>query len=72
MSRDSTNVSNDDSNNNNNNNNINGSSEQINGIIKNNLNETSTIVNGSTISDDAVVASSTLPNTDDSVTAADE
>jgi hypothetical protein len=71
MSRDSTNVSNDDSNNNNNNNN-NSSSEQLNGIIKNNLNETSTIVNGSTISDDAVVATSTLPNPDDSVTAVDD
>jgi hypothetical protein len=70
MSRDSNNVSNDDSNNNNNNNNS--SSEQFNGVIKNNLNETSTIVNGSTISDDAVVATSTLPNPDDSVTAVDD
>jgi hypothetical protein len=69
MSRDSTN---DDSNNNNNNNNNNSSSEQFNGIIKNNLNETSTIVNGSIISDDAVVATSTLPNPDDSVTAVDD
>ena len=67
MSRDSTNVTNDDSNNNNT-----SSSEQFNDIIKNNLNETSTIVNGSTISDDAVVATSTLPNPDDSVTAVDD
>ena len=65
MSRDSTT---DDSNNNNNN----SSSEQFNGIMKNNLNETSTIVNGSTLNDDAVVATSTLPNTDDSVTAVDD
>jgi hypothetical protein len=66
MSRD---LTNDDSNNNNNNN---CSNEQLNGIIKNNLNETATIVNGSTISDDAVVATSTLPNTDDSITAVDD
>jgi len=72
MSRDLTNVTNDDSNNNNNNNNNNCSNEQLNGIIKNNLNETATIVNGSIISDDAVVATSTLPNTDDSLTAVDD
>jgi hypothetical protein len=29
-------------------------------------------VNGNTISDDAVVASSTIPNSDDSITAVDE
>ncbi|CAF1124334.1 unnamed protein product [Rotaria sordida] len=69
MSRDLTNISKDDSNNNNNNN---SSSEQLNGISQNNLNETSTMVNGSIISDDAVVASSTLPNTDDSVTTVDD
>lgn len=46
--------------------------EQINGINKINLNEVSTVVNGSTISDDAVVASSTLQNPDDSITAADD
>jgi hypothetical protein len=62
MSRD---LTNDDSNNN-------SSSEQSDGIIKNNLNETSAIVNGSTINDDAVVATSTLPNIDDSVTAVDD
>jgi hypothetical protein len=62
MSRD---LTNDDSNNN-------SSSEQSDCIIKNNLNETSAIVNGSTINDDAVVATSTLPNTDDSVTAVDD
>ncbi len=63
MSRD---LTNDDSNNN-------SSSEQSDGIIKNNLNETSTIVNGSTINDDdAVFATSTLPNIDDSVTAVDD
>ncbi|CAF4547620.1 unnamed protein product [Rotaria sp. Silwood1] len=71
MSRDLTNITKDDSNNNNNNNN-NSSSEQLNGMSQNNLNETSTIVNGSTISDDAVVASSTLPTTDDSVTTVDD
>ncbi|CAF4642381.1 unnamed protein product, partial [Rotaria magnacalcarata] len=43
--------------------------EQLNGM---NLNETSTIVNASTTSDDAVVASSTLPNTDASVTTVDD
>ncbi|CAF1204566.1 unnamed protein product [Adineta steineri] len=73
MSRDSTNISNEDSNNNNNNN-IN--SEQSNSILNNissiNLNDTSTIVNGSTVSDDAVVASSTIQNPDDSITADDE
>ncbi|CAF2375544.1 unnamed protein product [Rotaria sp. Silwood2] len=73
MSRDLTNISKDDSNDdNNNNNNNNSSSEQLNGISQNNLNETSTIVNGSTISDDAVVASSTLPHTDDSATTVDD
>ena len=36
--------------------------------VKNHLNETSTMTNGSASSDDAVVASSTLPNTDHSVT----
>lgn len=66
MSRDTTNIPKDDSNNNHN------ISEHANGIIQKNLNETSTIVNGSTISDDAVVASSTLPNTDDSVTTVDD
>lgn len=64
MSRDLTNVTNEDSNHNN--------SEQSNHIVtdntsSNNLNETQTIVNGSTVSDDAVVASSTLRNTDDSI-----
>ncbi|CAF1600408.1 unnamed protein product [Rotaria magnacalcarata] len=68
MSRDLANISKDDSNNNNNNNN-NSSNEQLNGM---NLNETSTIVNASTTSDDAVVASSTLPNTDASVTTVDD
>ncbi len=63
MSRDSTDVSNDDNKSN---------GEQLTGINKTNLNETSTIVNGSTISDDAVVASSTLLNTDDSITAVDD
>ncbi|CAF4054425.1 unnamed protein product, partial [Rotaria sp. Silwood2] len=66
MSRDLINTSNEDSNNNNNNNN----SEQSN--KSNNLNEISTIVNGSTISDDAVVASSTTRNSDDSITAVNE
>ncbi|UJR10444.1 hypothetical protein I4U23_014648 [Adineta vaga] len=47
-------------------------SEQLNGINKINLNEVSTVVNGSTISDDAVVASSTLQNPDDSITAVDD
>ncbi|CAF4551337.1 unnamed protein product, partial [Rotaria magnacalcarata] len=61
MSRDLANISKDDSNNNNNNNNNISCNEQLNGM---NLNETSTIVNASTTSDDAVVASSTLPNTD--------
>lgn len=46
--------------------------EQINGINKINLNEVSTVVNGSTISDDAVVASSTSQNPDDSITATDD
>jgi len=63
MSRDSTDVSNEDNKSN---------GEQLTGINKNNLNETSTIVNGSTISDDAVVASSTLLNTDDSITGVDD
>jgi len=73
MSRDLSNVSNDDSNNNNNNNNSNSSSsEQLNGLAKLNLNETSTLVNGNTINDDAVVATSTLPATDDSLTTVDE
>ncbi|CAF3385033.1 unnamed protein product [Rotaria sp. Silwood1] len=74
MSRDLINTSNEDSNtttttttttNNNNNN-----SEQSN--KSNNLNEISKTVNGSTISDDAVVASSTIRNSDDSITAVDE
>jgi hypothetical protein len=38
----------------------------------NNLNETLTIVNGSTMSDDAVVASSTIRNTDDSIPIVDD
>jgi hypothetical protein len=71
MSRDSTNISNEDSNNNNNN------SEQsnstiINNISSNKINDASTFVNGSTVSDDAVVASSTIGNPDDSITAVDE
>lgn len=66
MSRDSTNVTNGDSNHNN--------SEQSNHIVtnnasSNNLNETQATVNGSTVSDDAVVASSTIRNTDDSIPA---
>jgi hypothetical protein len=70
MSRDSTNISNEDSNHILN-------SEQSNGIVSNNklsnnLNEISTIVNGSIVSDDAVVASSTIRNTDDSVTTIDD
>ncbi|CAM4779844.1 unnamed protein product [Rotaria magnacalcarata] len=69
MSRDLANISKDDSNNNNNNNNNISCNEQLNGM---NLNETSTIVNASTTSDDAVVASSTLPNTDASVTTVDD
>lgn len=61
-SRDVSNMPNEDSNLNNN--------EQSSHAItsntsSNNLNETLTIVNGSTISDDAVVASSTHPNADD-------
>lgn len=36
--------------------------------VKNHFNETSTMTNGSGSSDDAVVASSTLPNTDHSIT----
>ena len=48
------------------------SNEQLNGITKTNLNEPSTIVNGSATGDDAVVASSTLLNTDDSITAVDD
>lgn len=37
----------------------------MNNTSSNNLNETLTIVNGSTVSDDAVVASSTIKNADD-------
>lgn len=37
-------------------------------MVKNHLNETSTMTNGSASSDDAVVASSTLSNTDHSIT----
>ena len=37
-------------------------------MVKNHVNETSTMTNGSASSDDAVVASSTLPNTDHSIT----
>jgi hypothetical protein len=68
MSRDSTNISNEHSNNNSEQSN----STVLNNISSNNLNETLTIVNGNTISDDAVVASSTIPNSDDSITAVDE
>ncbi|CAF4455127.1 unnamed protein product, partial [Adineta steineri] len=55
MSRDSTNISNEDSNNNNNNINSEQSNSILNNISSINLNDTSTIVNGSTVSDDAVV-----------------
>ncbi len=72
MSRDSINISNEDSNNNNNNNSEQLNSTVLNHISSNHLNGTSTIVNGSTVSDDAVVASSTIRNPDDSITAVDE
>ena len=44
----------------------------LNNISSNNLNETSTNVNGNPINDDAVVASSTIRNSVDSITALDE
>jgi hypothetical protein len=47
-------------------------SEELNGMSKLNLNEISTVANGSTISDDAVVASSTLLTADDGSTTADD
>jgi hypothetical protein len=74
MSRDSiNNISNEDSNHNNNNNNGEQSNSTVlNNISSTNLNEISPIVNGSTISDDAVVASSTIRNSDDSITTVDE
>ncbi|CAF0864069.1 unnamed protein product [Adineta ricciae] len=43
-----------------------------NNLPSTNLNDTSTIVNGSTVSDDAVVASSTIRNSEDRITALDE
>ncbi len=65
MSRDSINISTEDSNNTN-------SEQSPKTISPNNLNETSTNVNGNIINDDAVVASSTTQNFDDSSTDVDE
>ena len=62
MSRDSTHVSNDDSNNNNNLNNDSNSDEATNAVAEANVSEPSSTVAGSGTSDDAVVASSTLPS----------
>ena len=71
MNRDSSNVSTEDSNSTTTN------DDQLHSTVSDNLpstdhNDTSTIVNGSTVSDDAVVAPSTIRNSEDRITAFDE